>query len=160
MQMKTLLAGSALMALLAGCAGTGGEQQSTDSTGATASSSQAQSETRTYTGTLPCRNCSGIALTVNLKGDEKATDPQQRTFELDAQYQNHPQNPPTETYTGNWDVISGMQDDPSATVYELTPSGEGQVYYFERVNDSTLELVDPQLRRFENGETLRLTRQQ
>lgn len=156
MQMKTLLAGSALMALLAGCAGTGGEQ-GTDGSGTTATSSQAQ--TQTFSGTLPCRNCSGIALTVNLQGDEQATDPQDRTFELDAEYQNHPQNPPTEQYTGNWDVISGMQNDPSATVYELTPSGEGQVYYFERVDASTLELIDPQLRRFENGATLRLQRQ-
>lgn len=156
MQMKTLLAGSALMALLAGCAaGTGGGQGEGE-TGATQASEQA----RTYTGTLPCRNCDGIALTVDLQGSEEAAGSQGRTFELDADYQNHPQNPPTETYTGNWDVISGMQNDPSATVYELTPSGDGQVYYFERVDASTLELVDPQLRRFENGERLRLTRQQ
>lgn len=156
MQTKTLLAGSALMALLAGCAaGSGGGQGG----GETGADTRASEQTRTYTGTLPCRNCDGIALTVELQGSEEAASAQARTFELDADYQNHPQNPPTETYTGNWDVISGMQNDPSATVYELTPSSDGQVYYFERVDTSTLELVDPQLRRFENGDRLRLTRQ-
>ncbi|MFC0269612.1 copper resistance protein NlpE N-terminal domain-containing protein [Kushneria aurantia] len=156
MQMKTLLAGSALLALLAGCAGTGGGQTSGGDSGMTSAAQQ----TRTYVGTLPCRSCDGIQLTVDLQGSEDATNPQTRTFELEADYQNHPQNPPAETYSGNWEVINGMQNNPQATVYELTPSGDGQVYYFEKVNPSTLELIDPQLRSFENGERLRLTLQQ
>ena len=66
----------------------------------------------------------------------------QRTFSLDAEYLQHPQNPPTEHYQGNWDVISGTQNDPTATVYELTPNGEGQTYYFEKVDPQHLELID------------------
>ncbi|OHV11151.1 copper resistance protein NlpE N-terminal domain-containing protein [Kushneria phosphatilytica] len=152
MQIRTLLAGSAMLALLAGCAGTGTQSGGETEAGAV------QSQAATYTGTLPCRSCKGIALTVNLKGSEDAPAAQ-RTFSLDAEYLQHPQNPPTEHYQGNWDVISGTQNDPTATVYELTPNGEGQTYYFEKVDPQHLELIDPQLRRFENGQNLRLTRQ-
>lgn len=151
MQLRTLLAGSAMLALLAGCAS---GPSDTASTGEAVEASSA-----TYKGTLPCRNCDGIDLTVVMAGEEQsaATD---RTFDLSAAYRNHPQNPPTETYTGNWEVLSGTADNPSATVYELTPNGEGQTYYFLRLDPQTLELIDPQRRRFQNNSMLQLTRQQ
>ncbi|WP_106475788.1 copper resistance protein NlpE N-terminal domain-containing protein [Phytohalomonas tamaricis] len=154
MQTRTLLAGSALMALLAGCASSG-SQSGTD----TSASQSVQSNEVTYKGSLPCRNCSAIDLTVDLKGSEDASSSEARSFTLDAAYRDHPQNPPAEHYQGNWDVLSGTQSDPQATVYELTPNGEGQVYYFQKIDPSTLELIDPQLRRFENGQNLQLKRQ-
>ncbi len=83
----------------------------------------------------------------------------ERTFTLEADYRNHPQNPDPEQYEGQWETMTGTAVDPQATVYELTPNGEGQIYYFQKIDDSTLELIDPQRRRFENGEMLRLTRQ-
>ncbi|MCM5705197.1 copper resistance protein NlpE N-terminal domain-containing protein [Larsenimonas salina] len=149
MQIRTLLAGVAMTAVLAGCATSG--SQST--------SQEERVQTAEYQGTLPCRNCDGIELTVDLKGTEQA-QAAERTFSLDAEYLNHPQNPPKEHYEGNWDMISGTQSNPDATVYELTPNGEGQVYYFLKVDPNTLELIDPQLRKFENGQTLQLKRQQ
>jgi hypothetical protein len=57
-------------------------------------------------------------------------------------------------------VLTGTADNPEATVYELVPNGEGQTYYFMRVNPQTLELIDPQRRRFQNNDMLQLTRQQ
>ncbi|MCK2046718.1 copper resistance protein NlpE N-terminal domain-containing protein [Chromohalobacter moromii] len=152
MQIRTLLAGSAMLAVLAGCAA-GTSQQ-----GQPGASEQAEQPT-VYSGTLPCRSCDGIDLEVQLMGDEDATA-DERTFELQAEYRNHPENPPAEEYNGQWDVIDGTAKDPEATVYELTPNGEGQIYYFQKLDANTLELIDPQLRRFENGETLRLQRQQ
>lgn len=152
MQIRTLLAGSAMLALLGGCA-TGTQQ------GAGTQEPMAEPQTATYEGTLPCRNCAGIDLTVTLEGDEQSPD-EARDFALDASYREHPQNPPTEHYEGQWNVLSGTANNPEATVYELTPNGEGQVYYFLKLDSDTLELVDPQRRRFENGETLRLNRQQ
>ena len=151
MRIRTLLAGSAMLALLAGCA-TGTQP------GGAPGMTSAEEQGATYEGTLPCRNCAGIDIEVALQGDEQASDAE-RTFSLDASYREHPQNPPTETYQGQWDVISGTASNPEATVYELTPEGEGQVYYFLKLDQSTLELIDPQLRRFENGEMLRLQRQ-
>ncbi|MDR5876621.1 copper resistance protein NlpE N-terminal domain-containing protein [Halomonas sp. CUBES01] len=149
MQLRSLLAGSAMLALLAGCAAGPTEQREEE---------QATSSEVTYQGTLPCRNCDGIDLDVVLQGEEQSTA-EERTFNLNAAYRNHPQNPPDETYEGNWEVLSGTPSDPDATVYELTPDGDGQIYYFLRVDDRTLELIDPERRRFENGETLQLNRQ-
>ncbi|MBB3142353.1 copper resistance protein NlpE N-terminal domain-containing protein [Halomonas organivorans] len=148
MQIRTLLAGSAMLALLAGCAGGPGGQ---------ATEPGMDTAERTYQGTLPCRNCEGIDLDVTLLGDAQSTAAE-RTFDLQASYRGHPQNPPDENYAGNWQVLNGTADDPQATVYELTPNGEGQTYYFLRLDPQTLELIDPQRRRFQNNEMLRLKR--
>ncbi|MCB8889093.1 copper resistance protein NlpE N-terminal domain-containing protein [Vreelandella malpeensis] len=150
MQLRSLLAGSAMLALLAGCAAGQTDQQET---APGVSASQAN-----YQGTLPCRNCDGIDLDVTLEGSETSA-PQERTFELQASYRNHPQTPPNENYAGNWEVLTGTPSDPDATVYELTPNGDGQIYYFQKISDRTLELIDPERRRFENGEMLQLQRQ-
>ncbi|WP_249978221.1 copper resistance protein NlpE N-terminal domain-containing protein [Vreelandella olivaria] len=150
MQFRSLLAGSAMLALLAGCA-TGGPTDQREETGV--SGAQAN-----YQGTLPCRNCDGIDLDVTLVGEETSV-PEERTFTLAATYRNHPQTPPDENYAGNWEVLTGTPSDPDATVYELTPDGDGQIYYFMRINERTLELIDPERRRFENGEMLQLQRQ-
>lgn len=149
MQVRTLLVGSAMLALLAGCAAGPTDdrtEMAMEDTGAV------------YQGTLPCRNCAGIDLTVNLGGEEQAAAAE-RTFDLRASYREHPQSPPDEEYAGNWEVLSGTAVEPDATVYELTPDGEGQIYYFLRVDDQTLELIDPQRRRFQNNEALQLQRQ-
>ncbi|MCO7248013.1 MULTISPECIES: copper resistance protein NlpE N-terminal domain-containing protein [unclassified Halomonas] len=148
MQLRSLLAGSAMLALLAGCASGPMEQPQEEE--ATAQTS--------YQGSLPCRNCDGIDLDVTMMGEETSAA-EERTFTLNASYRNHPQNPPDENYEGNWEVLSGTPSNPDATVYELTPNGDGQIYYFLRIDESTLELIDPERRRFENGETLQLTRQ-
>lgn len=149
MQIRTLLAGSAMLAVLAGCA--------TGPTGQGAADDGMEAAQATYQGTLPCRNCEGIDLDVTLVGDAESA-PEDRTFDLQASYRAHPQNPPDENYEGNWEVLSGTANNPEATVYELTPSGEGQVYYFLRLDPQTLELIDPQRRRFQNNEMLRLQR--
>ncbi|GHB33256.1 copper resistance protein NlpE N-terminal domain-containing protein [Salinicola rhizosphaerae] len=153
MQIRTLLASAATVAVLAGCASGGTQTES-----GAADTGSAAATTTTYEGTLPCRSCDGIDLTVNLNGTE-SSPAAERTFTLEADYQNHPQNPDPEQYQGQWETMTGTAVDPQATVYELTPNGEGQIYYFQKIDDSTLELIDPQRRRFENGEMLRLTRQ-
>lgn len=148
MQFKSLLAGSAMLALLAGCASGPMEQQQ----------EEAAVAKENYRGSLPCRNCDGIDLDVTMVGEEMSAA-EERTFTLNASYRNHPQTPPDENYAGNWEVLMGTPSDPDATVYELTPDGEGQIYYFMRIDERTLELIDPERRRFENGEMLQLMRQ-
>ncbi len=149
MQIRTLLAGTALAALLAGCAAGPAEQ---------AAGPEMEATTATYQGMLPCRNCEGIDLDVTLNGEEQSAA-EERTFDLQASYREHPQDPPDENYEGNWEVLEGTEQDSSAIVYELTPDGEGQTYYFLRVDEQTLELIDPNLRRFQNSEMLQLKRQ-
>lgn len=150
MQFRTLIVGSAMLALLAGCAA--------GPTDDSAMTPRVDDTVEAYQGTLPCRNCAGIDINVQMSGEEQGLG-EQRTFELQAAYREHPQNPPEENYAGNWEVISGTANDPDATVYELTPDGEGQIYYFLRIDGQTLELIDPQLRRFQNNEALQLQRQ-
>ncbi|MGM0694062.1 MAG: copper resistance protein NlpE N-terminal domain-containing protein [Pseudomonadota bacterium] len=149
MQIRTLLAGTALAALLAGCAAGPADQ---------AAGPEMEATTATYQGMLPCRNCEGIDLDVTLNGEEQSAA-EERTFDLQASYREHPQDPPDENYEGNWEVLEGTEQDSSAIVYELTPDGEGQTYYFLRVDEQTLELIDPNLRRFQNSEMLQLKRQ-
>ncbi|CAM3848133.1 copper resistance protein NlpE N-terminal domain-containing protein [Vreelandella rituensis] len=149
MQLRSLLVGSAMLALLAGCAASPTDQPDT----AAAESAQVN-----YQGTLPCRNCDGIELDVTMMGEEYGAL-EERAFELQADYRNHPESPPAENYEGNWEVLTGTPSDPDATVYELTPDGDGQTYYFLRIDEQTLELIDPERRRFQNGEMLRLQRQ-
>ncbi len=149
MQLRTLIAGSALLALLAGCAAGPTDDR--------AMAPEMDDTEVAYQGTLPCRNCAGIDINVRMSGEERDAQ-EQRTFELQAAYREHPQNPPDENYAGNWEVISGTATDPDATVYELTPDDEGQIYYFLRIDEQTLELIDPQLRRFQNNEALQLRR--
>jgi len=149
MPLKSLFVGTAMLALLAGCASSG----PTDQSGGGYEPTEVN-----YQGSLPCRNCDGIDLDVLLKGEEMQA-PEARTFTLSATYRNHPQNPPAENYAGNWEVLTGTPSNPDATVYELTPNGEGQTYYFLRIDPQTLELIDPERRRFENSERLRLQRQ-
>ncbi|EWH01721.1 copper resistance protein NlpE N-terminal domain-containing protein [Halomonas sp. BC04] len=148
MQIRTLLAGSAMLAFLAGCAAGPMDDR--------AEPAMDDAEVA-YQGTLPCRNCAGIDLDVRLVGDEQASL-EERTFTLRASYREHPQDPPDENYAGNWEVLGGTAVDPDATVYELTPDGEGQIYYFLRIDERTLELIDPQRRRFQNNEALQLQR--
>ncbi|RCV86164.1 copper resistance protein NlpE N-terminal domain-containing protein [Billgrantia montanilacus] len=148
MQIRTLLAGSAMLAFLAGCAAGPMDDRADPAM---------DDDEVAYQGTLPCRNCAGIDLNVRLMGDEQSSL-EERTFALNASYREHPQNPPDENYAGNWEVLSGTAVDPDATVYELTPDGEGQIYYFLRIDESTLELIDPQRRRFQNNEALQLQR--
>ena len=149
MQLRTLIAGSALLALLAGCAAGPTDDR--------AMAPEMDDTEVAYQGTLPCRNCAGIDINVRMTGEEQGAQ-EQRTFDLQATYREHPQNPPDENYAGNWEVISGTANDPDAIVYELTPDGEGQIYYFLRIDERTLELIDPQLRRFQNNEALQLQR--
>ncbi|WP_148252621.1 copper resistance protein NlpE N-terminal domain-containing protein [Aidingimonas lacisalsi] len=150
MQIRSLLAGSAMLAVLAGCAAGQMDEQAADEPAAT--------DEVVYQGTLPCRNCAGIDLDVRLMGSEDSVA-EERTFDLEASYRDHPQNPPDENYAGQWEVLDGTEAEPDATVYELTPEGDGQVYYFLRVDNNTLELIDPQRRRFENNDMLQLQRQ-
>lgn len=149
MPLKKLLIATSMLGLLAGCAGMPGEEGS-------AAIEETTAETR-YQGTLPCRRCDGIALDVTLTGtpDEPEQAP---TFSLSADYLNHPQNPAAETYTGNWQTLNGTPDNDNATVLELTPEDDGQVYLFLQLDPSTLELIDADRRRFENSERLRLNR--
>jgi len=110
MQIRTLLAGTFMLASLAGCA-TG----QMDQTGG-----EVIDQVAHYEGTLPCRNCAGIDINVELDGTEDGAAAD-RTFSLNASYREHPQNPPDETYTGQWSVLTGTRSTPRLPSTSLRP---------------------------------------
>ena len=77
MQLRSLLVGSAMLALLAGCAAGPTDQPGT---------AAAESAQVSYQGALPCRNCDGIELDVTMMGEEYGAL-EERTFTLQADYQ-------------------------------------------------------------------------
>ncbi|MGJ8514561.1 copper resistance protein NlpE N-terminal domain-containing protein [Carnimonas bestiolae] len=159
MKLRTLSATAAAALLLAGCAShqeeSGSDQQAIEKSEASAP------QTETFKGTFPCRSCTGIDTTLTIEGDNSTASAGDHTFTLDANYKNHPKTPAAEHYQGSWGALSGTPDDKSAKVIQLTPSegNDKRDYYFLRVDDNTLELIKPDLHRFENGNALRLKRQ-
>lgn len=158
MMLRTLTVTAAAALLLAGCAG---HQQSGDTDQQAIQKSTPSVKKETFKGTLPCRSCAGIDTTLTLQDDNSDGSSADHSFTLDAHYKNHPRNPPDEHYEGSWGALSGTPEDASAKVIQLTPSkgSDKREYYFLRVNDSTLELIKPDLHRFDNGNVLRLQRQ-
>lgn len=161
MKTRSIVVTAAMALIMAGCAS---QQSSTDN----GSSQQAQTKpaeptTTTYKGTFPCRSCTGIETTLSLKGDadSASNSDQQRTFTLDADYQGRTGGDSDEHYQGSWDVLKGTPLDQNARVIELTPqqSENARTYYFQQIDANTLELVNPQLYRFQNGSALQLKRQ-
>lgn len=113
-----------------------------------------------YGGLLPCKQCSGIETTVTLKGVD-SEEAKAHTFVMNAVYQQHPRQQPPDRYTGTWEVLHGTPADPEASVLSLMGERLGEqpvTYYFQQIDAHTIELLDPQLKRFENGDSLRLTR--
>lgn len=138
--------------VLAGCAGSPTPAPQT-------ASPKIQNE-YVYGGLLPCKQCSGIETTVTLKGVE-TEDPKAHTFTMKAAYQQHPRQQPPDNYAGTWEILHGTPADPEASVLSLMDERPGEqpvTYYFQQIDAHTIELIDPQLKRFENGDSLRLTR--
>ncbi|WP_025731871.1 copper resistance protein NlpE N-terminal domain-containing protein [Carnimonas nigrificans] len=159
MMLRNLTVTAAVALLLAGCVGhqenDGSDQQAIQKNETSAP------ETETFKGTFPCRSCTGIDTTLTLEGDNSTASVADHVFTMEASYKNHPQNPPDEHYEGSWGALSGTPENKSAKVIQLTPSqgNDQREYYFLRVDENTLELIKPDLHRFENGNALRLKRQ-
>lgn len=148
--MRYLIVG--MVALLAGCAGGAGPAQQ--------SATPKAPDEYVYAGALPCKQCASIDTTVTLKGVGQE-DAKAHTFTMQAVYRQHPRQQPPDTYTGTWEILHGMPADPDATVLSLmddTTGNQAVTYYFQQIDPHTIELIDPHLKRFENGDSLRLTR--
>lgn len=160
MGVRMLLAMVGLVMLMAGCA----SQQSVQETQPSVSDNGSE----VFRGTLPCRSCSGIDITLSLNGDVANATEDQHTYTLDAVYRKNANTSEDATgssgdnqhYTGSWDELNGTPTNADAKVLQLTPD-EGtnkRIYYFMRIDPNTLELISPDLYRYENGDMLRLKR--
>lgn len=108
-----------------------------------------------FTGTLPCADCSGINTTLTLTSAGQYTDT--GLFTLEQVYEGKSIQPITSQ--GSWTVNRGMPGDLNATVVELTENASNQHYYFLRVGQDTLEMLDAEQNKIPSDIPRTLTRQ-
>lgn len=114
-------------------------------------------KTQVYNGDLPCKHCSRIETRLVLDG-LNSNNPKDHTFIMDAKYIDHEGAQGGRRYTGSWDRLQGTSADPSAEVINLLDqqTDPQTMFHFQQVDARTLELIDGQLQRYENGKGLRL----
>lgn len=114
-------------------------------------------KTQVYSGNLPCKHCSRIETRLVLSGLDSG-NAKDHTFIMDAKYIEHEGAQGGRRYTGSWDRLQGTPADPSAEVINLLDqqANTQTMFHFQQIDGKTLELIDGQLQRYENGSGLRL----
>ncbi|WP_414500271.1 copper resistance protein NlpE N-terminal domain-containing protein [Zymobacter sp. IVIA_12111.31 C1] len=114
-------------------------------------------KTQVYSGNLPCKHCSRIETRLVLNGLD-SSNAKDHTFIMDAKYVEHEGAQGGRRYTGSWDRLQGTPADPSAEVINLLDqqTDPQTMFHFQQIDGKTLELIDGQLQRYENGRGLRL----
>lgn len=112
--------------------------------------------TKTYTGTLPCADCSGIETTLSLTQENDYTS--EGTFEKSETYLGRSEEPIKST--GNWTTERGNTSDPDATIIVLNPQDPNTVERYLQVNATTLEKLDQQGNEIQSDLNYTLTLQQ
>lgn len=138
-----LVAATLSMGILSGCHSDDQDKAQAPGTAPTEQvapqAAQAESSQH-FVGTLPCADCEGIRTDVTLKFTK---DGQPQGFTMTEAYlgakdsgENHAFNS-----EGDFAVLTGTTKDPKAVVYHLMPKDDEPTYY-QRVDDSTLRLLD------------------
>ncbi|GEP92951.1 hypothetical protein CTE07_45960 [Chitinophaga terrae (ex Kim and Jung 2007)] len=114
---------------------TGGKDNATTAAGAEVVT------TTTYSGTLPCADCEGIAteLTLSINSENK-----ENHFRMKETYQGKNLSFPSE---GNFAVLQGTPSDPAATVIQLNPDKDRNLQrFFQKVSENELRQLDNEMR--------------
>ena len=90
----------------------------------------------TYSGLLPCADCTGIRVQLTLLGKRNAT-----AYRLHEIYVGTPDGDKTVDSEGKAAVVSGYEANPTATVYALNPEETEHTRYFLRVDDGHLRML-------------------
>ncbi|SEW13427.1 copper resistance protein NlpE [Chitinophaga arvensicola] len=129
-----------LLIVFAACQSTGKAGRS-DSTALDTNADTATSVT--YSGTLPCADCSGIVTELTL---QKGPD---HHFSLKETYQGKNQTFPSE---GTYKIVHGSPSDPAATVIQLNPDKDKNLQrYYQQVDDNELKLLDSDQKTIQSG---------
>ncbi|NML36292.1 copper resistance protein NlpE [Chitinophaga sp. G-6-1-13] len=92
----------------------------------------------TYTGTLPCADCSGIQTTLSL--EENGPDGEQ-SFKLKETYQGVAGKDQTFNSEGTYKVLHGDAEDKDAEIIQLNPDKDQNLQrYFRRAGDVLRQL--------------------
>lgn len=92
-----------------------------------------------YVGRLPCADCEGIDAVLTLNPDG--------TYTMSNTYLGRDVQPYIEK--GKWNTLRGDGTDPNATVYQLTPEGEGTTVQNYLVSGNELKQLDQDLKPIE-----------
>lgn len=109
-----------------------------------------------YTGTLPCADCDGIQVVLELYA-ETADGPPTR-YTLERTYLGTGDGGSRFIEVGAWAILRGARDDPDATVYELDPDRPGTTRSYLRRGDRELVLLDQELGEIQSDHPDTLTR--
>lgn len=114
-------------------------------------STQATTETwTTYTGTLPCADCSGILTVLSLQEQSPAGE---HPFKLKETYQGvNSGKDQTFNSEGNYVVLSGTPSDKSAVIIQLNPDKDQNLQrFFQKVGEKELKQLDKDKRIVESS---------
>ncbi|MEI9977500.1 MAG: protease inhibitor I42 family protein [Edaphobacter sp.] len=100
-----------------------------------------QSGGETYSGVMPCADCSGIKTGLTLKRDAQGAPGE---FTMSETYLGRPAAGTLKT-SGTWTIVRGDATDKNATVYQLHPSGSSGGTSYLLVDANTLRLLDGNL---------------
>jgi|CXWL01.1.fsa_nt_gi hypothetical protein len=109
-----------------------------------------------YAGTLPCADCDGIRLVLELY--EKTADGPPTRYTLERTYLGTPDGDRIYIEVGEWTILLGSGADPDATVYQLDPGKPGKTQSFLQRGDRELVLLDQELGEIQSALPDTLTR--
>lgn len=89
----------------------------------------------TYTGVLPCADCTGLETSITFT--PSASDPNMGTFTMSEVYQGKSTEPMTSN--GTYTVTSGTPTNPNAQVVELVTEGQDPEFYM--VSENSLQML-------------------
>lgn len=102
--------------------------------------------TTTYSGTLPCADCSGLETRLSLtKSSEFSAE---GTYVLKETYVGKDVKP-LET-KGDWTTLRGTPTNENATVYELNPDKKEDSRYFLKDSDDEIKMLNKDLNEIES----------
>lgn len=140
-----LVAATLSMGILSGCHSD--DQDKAQAPSASAPTEQAAPQatqqaatSQHYAGMLPCADCSGIRTDVTLNFTK---DGQPQGFTMTEAYEGAQDSGENHAFSseGDFAVLTGTTVDPKAVVYHLMPKDDEPTYY-QRVDDSTLRMLD------------------
>ena len=109
-----------------------------------------------YAGMLPCADCEGIRIVLELY--EKTTDGSPTRYTLERTYLGKPDGDRIYIQVGEWTILGGDRDNPDSTVYQLDPGKPGSTQSFLRRGDRELVLLDQELGEIQSAHPDTLTR--
>jgi uncharacterized lipoprotein NlpE involved in copper resistance len=117
-------------------------------------SSQTQPGPQSFSGKLPCADCSGITTSLTLQ--KNSDDPSEGTFVMIQTYEGKGTQPVTTL--GKWDVVRGTPLNKDAIVIKLKPSDGSVNQYWLVVDNDTLQMLDTQENLIKSPFSLQLKR--